>query len=144
MPSYPDCLKISISSLVILIILFLSTSIIESIISFLVKETLVWLILLISFFITSEELKLTINWLKPNITTRGFILVNENEELIKEIELTSSKILNKYLRTKEPINQIKPRLRENDRIHLVSCGEFEDLLPKNLIIKTIDFYICIL
>ena len=24
--------------------------------------------------------------IKPNITTRGFILVNENEELIKKIE----------------------------------------------------------
>lgn len=36
------------------------------------------------------------------------------------------------------INQIKPRLRDNDRIHLVSCGEFEDLLPKELIIRTVN------
>lgn len=36
------------------------------------------------------------------------------------------------------IKQIKPRLRKNDRIHLVSCGEFEDLLPKNLITKTVN------
>jgi hypothetical protein len=34
--------------------------------------------------------------------------------------------------------QIKPKLRNIDKIHLVSCGEFEDLLPKNLIIKTIN------
>ena len=38
----------------------------------------------------------------------------------------------------ENINQIKPRLREKDRIHLVSCGEFEDLLPNTLIIKTLN------
>lgn len=36
------------------------------------------------------------------------------------------------------INQIKPKLRKIDKIHLVSCGEFEDLLPKTLIIKTIN------
>ena len=38
----------------------------------------------------------------------------------------------------ENINQIKPRLRGIDRIHLVSCGEFEDLLPKTLIVKTVN------
>ena len=36
------------------------------------------------------------------------------------------------------INQIKPKLREIDKIHLVRCGEFEDLLPKSLIIKTVN------
>ena len=38
----------------------------------------------------------------------------------------------------ENIKQIKPRLRDIDKIHLVSCGEFEDLLPKSLIIKTVN------
>ena len=38
----------------------------------------------------------------------------------------------------ENINQIKPKLRTCDKIHLVSCGEFEDLLPKKLIIKTVN------
>ena len=38
----------------------------------------------------------------------------------------------------ENINQIKPKLRNIDKIHLVSCGEFEDLLPKSLIIKTVN------
>ena len=38
----------------------------------------------------------------------------------------------------ENISQIKPRLRDIDKIHLVSCGEFEDLLPRELIIKTIN------
>ena len=36
------------------------------------------------------------------------------------------------------IKQIQPRLRNIDKIHLVSCGEFEDLLEKSLIIKTIN------
>jgi hypothetical protein len=36
------------------------------------------------------------------------------------------------------IEQIKPRLRYVDKIHLLSCGEFEDLLPKTLIIKTVN------
>ena len=47
-----------------------------------------------------------------------------NEELDKDAE--------------ENIKQIIPRLREIDRIHLVSCGEFEDLLPKSLILKTVN------
>ena len=38
----------------------------------------------------------------------------------------------------ENIAQIKPKLRSIDKIHLVSCGEFEDLLPKSLIIKTVN------
>ena len=38
----------------------------------------------------------------------------------------------------ENIFQITPKLRDIDKIHLVSCGEFEDLLPKNLIVKTVN------
>lgn len=38
----------------------------------------------------------------------------------------------------ENIRQIEPKLRNIDKIHLVSCGEFEDLLPKALIVKTIN------
>ena len=38
----------------------------------------------------------------------------------------------------ENIRQITPRLRDIDKIHLVSCGEFEDLLPKSLIVKTVN------
>ena len=37
------------------------------------------------------------------------------------------------------INQIKPKLRDVDRIHLVSCGEFEDLLPLDLVKKTLEY-----
>ena len=38
----------------------------------------------------------------------------------------------------ENAQQIKNKLREIDKIHLVSCGEFEDLLPLSLIIKTLN------
>ena len=37
------------------------------------------------------------------------------------------------------LNQIKPKLREIDQVHLISSGEFEDLLPQNLILKTINY-----
>lgn len=39
----------------------------------------------------------------------------------------------------ENLAQIRPRLRKNDKIHLLKSGEFEDLLPNNLIIKTLNF-----
>ncbi len=35
--------------------------------------------------------------IKPNITTRGFVQVNENEELIRKIEYTSEKIIKEQL-----------------------------------------------
>ena len=38
----------------------------------------------------------------------------------------------------ENIQEITPKLRREDKIHLVECGEFEDLLPKSLIVKTIN------
>jgi len=36
--------------------------------------------------------------IKPNITTRGFVLVNENTELINQIEKKTTEIVNKFLR----------------------------------------------
>lgn len=38
----------------------------------------------------------------------------------------------------ENLEQIKPKIRKNDKIHLVQSGEFEDLLPINLIIRTLN------
>ena len=35
--------------------------------------------------------------------------------------------------------QIIPKLRQIDKIHLLKSGEFEDLLPKSLIIKTLNY-----
>lgn len=57
-------------------------------------------------------------------------------KLIEEVKLPIFLLLDKD--AEENIKQIRPRLREIDKIHLVSCGEFEDMLPKSLIIKTIN------
>lgn len=40
---------------------------------------------------------------------------------------------------KSNLEEIKPRLREFDRIHLLKSGEFEDMLPDALIIKTLNY-----
>ena len=57
-------------------------------------------------------------------------------KLIEELKLPIFILLDKD--AEENICQIKPKLRDIDKIHLVSCGEFEDLLPKTLIIKTVN------
>lgn len=56
--------------------------------------------------------------------------------LSEELKLPIFLLLDKD--AEENIAQIKPKLRACDKIHLVSCGEFEDLLPKSLIIKTVN------
>ena len=57
-------------------------------------------------------------------------------KLIEELKIPIFVLLDKD--AEDNINQIKPKLRDIDKIHLVSCGEFEDLLPKSLIIKTLN------
>ena len=57
-------------------------------------------------------------------------------KLIEELRIPIFILLDKD--AEENISQIKPKLRDIDKIHLVSCGEFEDLLPKSLIIKTVN------
>ncbi|MBQ7765097.1 ATP-dependent endonuclease [bacterium] len=57
-------------------------------------------------------------------------------KLASELKIPIFVLLDKD--AEENINQIKPKLREQDKIHLVSCGEFEDLLPKSLIVKTVN------
>lgn len=39
----------------------------------------------------------------------------------------------------ENFNEIKPKLRKFDQIHILKSGEFEDLLPELLIIKTLKY-----
>lgn len=56
--------------------------------------------------------------------------------LIDELNVPIFILLDKD--AEENIRQIKPKLRLLDKIHLVSCGEFEDLLPKSLIVKTVN------
>ena len=55
-------------------------------------------ILVVIVNVNMKEKKLLI---KPNITTRGFILVNENEELIKKIETKTEQIINETLKDKK-------------------------------------------
>jgi len=57
-------------------------------------------------------------------------------KLAKELKVPIYVLLDKD--AEENISQIKPKLRNIDKIHLVSCGEFEDLLPKHLIVKTVN------
>ena len=57
-------------------------------------------------------------------------------ELSEQLKLPIFVLLDKD--AEENIQQIQPKLRPTDRIHLVSCGEFEDLLPKSLIVKTVN------
>ena len=57
-------------------------------------------------------------------------------KLIEELKLPIFLLLDKD--AENNIAQIRPKLRKTDKIHLVSCGEFEDLLPKSLIIKTVN------
>lgn len=40
---------------------------------------------------------------------------------------------------KENLEEIKPKLRPIDKIHLLACGEFEDLLPMELVQRTLDY-----
>lgn len=56
--------------------------------------------------------------------------------LSEELKLPIFLLLDKD--AEENIAQIRPKLRSIDKIHLVSCGEFEDLLPKSLMIKTVN------
>ena len=57
-------------------------------------------------------------------------------KLASELKLPLFVLLDKDAESN--IKQIKPKLRKQDKIHLVSCGEFEDLLPKSLILKTVN------
>lgn len=57
-------------------------------------------------------------------------------ELAEQLKIPIFVLLDKD--AEDNINQIKPKLRDIDRIHLVSCGEFEDLLPKSLIVRTVN------
>ena len=57
-------------------------------------------------------------------------------KLIEEVRLPIFVLLDND--AEKNIAQIRPKLRKIDKIHLISCGEFEDLLPKSLIVKTVN------
>ena len=65
-------------------------------------------ILVVIANINMEKRKLLI---KPNINTRGFILVNENEKLIKQIEISAEKIITERLsNSKDNITELKSKI----------------------------------
>lgn len=78
--------------------------------------------------IANIDMKMNILLLKPNITTRGFILVNENEELIKKIEYKSNEIITKSLENKDNINTIKSNLTEELYSFIYSLTERKPII----------------
>lgn len=50
---------------------------------------------------------------KPNITTRGFVLVNENEELLKNLEFISKKAIENKMKEKVNYTEIKSEIISN-------------------------------
>lgn len=60
-------------------------------------------------------------------------------KLVETLKLPIFVLLDKD--AKENLEEIKPRLRKNDRIHILECGEFEDLLSMDLIKRTLEYEI---
>ncbi len=58
-------------------------------------------------------------------------------QLVETLKLPIFVLLDKD--AKENLEEIKPRLRSIDKIHLLACGEFEDLLPLDLVKKTLEY-----
>lgn len=58
-------------------------------------------------------------------------------KLVESLKLPIFVLLDKD--AKENLDEIRPKLRPCDKIHLLDCGEFEDLLPANLIKKTLEY-----
>lgn len=66
-------------------------------------------------------------------------VVKKYYELIEQLKIPIFVLLDRD--AEENIKQIQPKLRKFDRIHLVSCGEFEDLLPISLILRTVNTHL---
>lgn len=75
---------------------------------------------------------------KPIIATRGFIIVNENEELIKNIEYKASEIINNELKKKNyNYNDLKTNIISNLAPYLIEkTGRSPIILPIVMEIKT--------
>lgn len=58
-------------------------------------------------------------------------------KLVETLKLPIFVLLDKD--AKDNLDEIKPKLRACDTIHLLRCGEFEDLLPIDLIKRTLDY-----
>lgn len=57
--------------------------------------------------------------------------------LVESLKLPIFVLLDKD--AKENLEEIQPKLRDIDKIHLLDCGEFEDLLPIKLVERTLDY-----
>lgn len=91
-------------------------------------------ILVVIANINMKERKLLI---KPNITTRGFIQVNENEELIKKIENVAAQAINEKLTdSNNSFNEIKSHIIATLNIYIQELtGRKPIILPIILDIK---------
>lgn len=58
-------------------------------------------------------------------------------KLIENLKLPIFVLLDKD--AKENLEEIMPRLRSIDTIHLLKCGEFEDLLSQDLVKRTLEY-----
>lgn len=57
-------------------------------------------------------------------------------KMAEELKLPMFVLLDKDAESNE--SSINTRLRKHDTVHLIDCGEFEDLLPRSLIIRTVN------
>lgn len=58
-------------------------------------------------------------------------------KLVETLKLPIFVLLDKD--AKENLDEISPKLRSMDKIHLLECGEFEDLLPLSLVERTLEY-----
>ena len=58
-------------------------------------------------------------------------------QLVESLRIPIFVLLDKD--AEDNLKEIKPKLRNIDKIHLLACGEFEDLLPKPLLFKTLEY-----
>ena len=74
--------------------------------------------------------------IKPNVSTRGFVLVNENEELLKELEEISYKAINNKINTNVNYSEIKQEIINNLSTYIYEkTGRKPIILPVIMDIK---------
>ena len=64
-------------------------------------------------------------------------VVKQFYQLVETLKLPIFVLLDKD--AKDNLEEIKPKLRTYDKIHLLACGEFEDLLPLDLVKRTLEY-----
>jgi len=68
--------------------------------------------------------------ISPNITTRGFVLIQENLDLLKEIEVEATNIINNRLKVNCIFNDIKNDLTNNISSFIYEkTGRYPIILP---------------